>query len=697
MDSNKIKDMAIRHVEKVVLGIFVCVSGFLVYQAMQLPDFTKQPTRLRDDANRVKNEVDDDHTDEIIPLRELSNFDILTRTKKTLEAVDPVPTYDLAEWQEIPRNDAFKRRDPQLYAPLALKMSGVIGTMAIRSKDGQYELAELEPADPVVVVEEKKTRPKRKPRRSRRGGDPSMEGMGMEGMGMEDMGLGGEMAGMMDGAEGGMMDMMGGMTPAGPPVRRLDPQDNMSIYQVPASLSDFKTGAPMKAAPMVARFIAGTAVIPHKAIYNAFRTALADSTNYRPQDRDTPKYWNFQVQRADVTDRPVDQIAEGDWVVRKDRVFHTQVAAVVWAGTAPELVPSDYRDDLLTMWIPPMLLDDYSNFVLHPMIPMISKLELELQNKPILETVNPFERINEDGTFKGIDINRTDVNLNATTGNPMMPGMRDMEGMATSSSPYGFAGVEANPVEHKLIRFYDFDYSFDKDSPKPGRKYVYRIRVSVKDPNFPDNPLLQPLAKTLHPESYERVSALQAKAEKDYAPVRARGGRDPISKFRQFERWTPWSEPSDPVSLPTENTVLAGPVVPAAVKTMKWQGRNVPFAKNEPTGKMVVSKFDTALKTRVPMQIEATEGTVLSKTADSADVIDPLTLEIKKLPKAKITNRTTVIALEGGNPLQIVTNDEMKEPGQYLLFKDNGELDVSDEIDDMQQYRIYSFAEERGE
>ncbi|MFG0261375.1 MAG: hypothetical protein ACF788_03195, partial [Novipirellula sp. JB048] len=634
MDSNKIKELAIRHVEKVVLGIFACVSALLVYQALQLPDFTKQPNRLRDDAIRVKNEVDDDHTDEIVSQREQTNFDILTRTKKTLEAVNPAPAYELAEWQEIPRNDSFKRRDPQLYAPLALKMRGVIGTMAIRSKDGEYELAALEPADPVEVVEEKRPRPRRRTRRgNRRGGQMEGMDMGMEmEMGMEGMPGGGPMGEMPGGPESGMMEMMGGMPMAGPPVRTLDPQDNMSIYQVPASLSDFKTGAPMKAAPMVARFIAGTAVIPHKAIYDAFRNALADSANYRPQDRDTPKYWNFQVQRADVTDRPVDQIAEGDWITRKDRVFHTQVAAIVWAGTAPELVPADYRDDLLTMWIPPMLLDDYSDFVLHPMIPMISKRELELQNQPTLETVNPFERIGEDGTFQGIDINRTDVNLNAAPGNPMMPGMAGMggrEGMASAASPYGFSGVEANPAEHKLIRFYDFDYSFDKDSPKPGRKYVYRIRVSVKDPNFPDNPLLQPLAKTLHPESYERVSALQAKAEQDYAPVRARGGRDPISKFRQFERWTPWSEPSEPVSLPTENTVLAGPVVPAAVKTMKLRGRDVPYAKNEPTGKMVISKFDNTLKTRVPMQIDATEGTVLSKTAESTDVIDPLTRQIK--------------------------------------------------------------------
>ncbi len=516
--------------------------------------------------------------------------------------------------------------------------------------------------------------------------EEDMSGM----MGMEE-----DMSGMMGMEMGGMMGgMMGGESSmAIAAVRRLDAKNNHSIYTVPSTLTDFQTGGVMKPAPMVARFIAGGAALPHKAIYQSFKKSLSDSTNYRPEDRDTPKYWNFQVQRADVTDRSVDQLADGDWINRGDRVWHTKIAAILWAGTAPELVPVDYRDDLLTMWIPPMLLDDYSGFALHPMIPMLTKAEIEILKTPEVKVFDPTDVLGEDGDMSGIDIKRTDVNLNAT-------GM-DGSMMDTASqmmmSPYGFAGIEADPVDYKLIRFFDFDYSFDKNSPKVGRKYVYRVRVSVKDPNFPDSPLLQPLAKTLHPEAYARVSELQAQAEKAYEPIRKKGGRDPISKFRQFERWTPWSEPSAPVSLPTENTVLAGPVVPAAIKVFNYRNRAVPYAKNEPTAKMVVSKFDAALKTRVPMQIDATEGTVLSKTAEFTDVIDPLTLEIKKLPDAKISNRTTVIAIDGGNPLSIATGDDLKEPGNILLFKDNGELDVSSEVDDLQRYRIYSFADEKGE
>ncbi|GAA4453341.1 hypothetical protein [Novipirellula rosea] len=689
MDSNKIKDLAIKHVEKVILAIFAVVSAFLVYQAMQLPEFTQEPTRLRDDATRVKNEVDDDHTDAIIPEREALAIDIVERTKRTIKPVDIKVGYaQIAPWIEVERNDSFKRRDPELFAPLKLQMKSVIGTMAVRSKDGEYELAKLEPADP-IVVEEKKERPRRSSRRGRgMAGDEGMYGEDMSGM----MGMDEDMSGMMGMEMSGMMGPEGSM--AGAAVRRLDPKNKFSLYSVPATLTDFKTGGVMKPVPTVARFIAGTAALPHKAIYESFSKSLADSSNYRPEDRDTPKYWNFQVQRADVTDKSVDQLAEGDWVDRKDREFHMKSAAILWAGTAPELVPFDYRDDLLTMWIPPMLMEDYSSFALHPMIPMLTKLEIKALEKPETIVEDPWKRMGEGGIFEGIDIKRTDVNLNEVG----REGGMMMESGYQTNSPFGFAGVEEDPSNYKLIRFFDFDYSsFDNLSPKPGRKYVYRVRVSVKDPNFPDNPLLQPAAKTLHPDAYDRVSELQAKAEKKYAPERAKGTRKSISEFRDFERWTPWSEPSAPVSLPTENTVLAGPVVPPSIKMLNFKNRSIPYAKSEPTVKMVVSKFDAALRTRVPMQIEATEGTVLSKTAESTDVIDPLTLEIKKLPNAKISNRSTVIAIDGGNPLAIVSSDDLKEPGNVLIFKDNGELDVSNEVDDLQPYRIYSFADEKGE
>ena len=57
--------------------------------------------------------------------------------------------------------------------------------------------------------------------------------------------------------------------------------------------------------PAVGWFIAGSAVVPHRELYEAYKQALQDADQYDPR-RDTPFYYDLQVQRADVTDnRPI--------------------------------------------------------------------------------------------------------------------------------------------------------------------------------------------------------------------------------------------------------------------------------------------------------------------------------------------------------------------------------------------------------
>ena len=55
--------------------------------------------------------------------------------------------------------------------------------------------------------------------------------------------------------------------------------------------------------------------------------------------------------------------------------------------------------------------------------------------------------------------------------------------MGMGMAMMGRGGMEPNPVDYKLIRFYDF--AGFKGSPQFGRKYAYRIRYAVNDPNFP--------------------------------------------------------------------------------------------------------------------------------------------------------------------------------------------------------------------
>jgi len=257
-----------------------------------------------------------------------------------------------------------------------------------------------------------------------------------------------------------------------------------------------------------------------------------------------------------------------------------------------------------------------------------------------------------------------------------------MEGgmmMGMGMAMMGRGALEADPVDYKLIRFYDF--AGFKNSPQFGRKYVYRVRYAVNDPNFPFAETLQPKVSSLAPDVATRVQDLMSSALKD--------GK------RKFRRWSDWSEATDPVSLPTLEQYFAGPIERGAISTWKVAGKDVEYARDAPKAKILASQYDLKTGARVPMQIDVTEGSVLSKKMESVDVVDPITLTVKKMPDAELISGTTVVDLEGGSPLAIT--EELSSPGMMLLFDQSGQLTVTDEVSDQQMFRTFTYAEERGE
>ena len=116
-----------------------------------------------------------------------------------------------------------------------------------------------------------------------------------------------------------------------------------------------------------------------------------------------------------------------------------------------------------------------------------------------------------------------------------------------------------------------------------------------------------------------------------------------------------------------------------------------------PKAEVVAESFDLKLQVFVPTLIEATEGTVLSKKVETADVIDPITLEVKKTGEKTVSSSATIIDVEGGLPLDIVEDDpDMTEPGMFLMIDSMGNLKLRDEAQEQHLYRIKSFAEDRG-
>ena len=674
MDADKIKNFFLNHCEKMILTLVILGSGYLIYAGSQKPNFldTKQPEQLANSANTVKSDIDLNHNDAIIPDRQ-PTFDIVGRTAELDTAVDPLD-YSLPKtWTGKSPNSIVRRLDPKLLPPESLVVQSVVTSIAIRgsrTETDAYALAALENADPVEKVE----KPKRRERRSR-GRNQGEEMM------MEDMMGGGEEMSMM---EDMMMDMGGtGDTEGSGPERKFNSEKDLGMRPT-ATLDNANPK------PAVGWFIAGSAVVPHRELYEAYKQALQDADQYDPR-RDTPFYYDLQVERADVTDKPADQLVEEDWVKVWDRTLYTKLAAYNWSGFAPEIVPNDYRDEALTMWIPPVLLDDYRSIAQHPLIPEMSQAAIKREQGNVVEDeevkefsmemdddtelVAPGQRATggmggEGGMGMGMDMDM-DMDMGAGMEGGMMMGM----GMAMM----GRGALEADPVDYKLIRFYDF--AGFKNSPQFGRKYVYRVRYAVNDPNFPFAETLQPKVSSMAPDVATRVQELMASALKD--------GK------RTFRRWSDWSTATQPIGLPSLEQYFAGPVERGSISTWKVAGKDVEYARDEPKAKILASQYDLKTGARIPMQIEATEGTVLSQKAETTDVVDPITLTVKKMTDAELVSSTTIVDLEGGTPLAITK--DLTAPGMMLLFDQSGELTVADEVTDQHMFRTYTYAEERGE
>ncbi|MDV6031302.1 MAG: hypothetical protein F9B45_14610 [Phycisphaera sp. RhM] len=710
MDADKLKDFAVYNFEKLIVAIVVLLSAFLVYSGLGQPIITEKhdPERLAQSATEVKRQVDDDHTDAIVNDEENPRepkFDIALEQSKFLQPIksslyQPDP-WDLSKASK----EKVRRKDPVLAKPAAVRTTGVIASLAYRSQDGTYALADLEPADEVEVVEVK---PKRS-RRSRRqnsmdmmmgGGEGDMDMMDMDMMGM---GMDMEMS----------MDMMGmdAMSTAGAsgPIRKLAADKNLGTTA--KSTKHLTSGADQPPVPGIGLFIAGTAVIPHKQLIDAYQEALSYAAEYDPVKRDLPRYVAYQVQRADVTNKSVDQLTDADWILRDSNDTTIWNAANYWSGFAPELVPDDYRIPGVTMWVPPVLLDPYASFANHPLIPLKTKRALlaeQMEKEAAAELANAgpvdmgqFEidiaggqtRSYGGGMDEGYDM---DMGMDMDMEMDDDMGMGYGGGMGSGRSANEGKPAEENPVDYKLLRFYDFAYiqgktykvggkvvGMDPRAPRMNRQYVYRVRFAVNDPNFPKSPELQPKSRNLDPEAYKRYVTLSAEAEQ--------------TQKRNYKRWSEWSDPSAPTSLPPVDRVAFGSVKPYKPRVVNAGNRRIEIESDPPKAEVVASSFDPRLGVFVPARMEATEGTVLSTEVESAEVVDPITLEVKKTSEPKvIKSSATVIDVEGGAPLEIVDDETIIEPGMFLMVDSDGKLKVRDATEEQRVYRIQSFAEERG-
>lgn len=247
------------------------------------------------------------------------------------------------------------------------------------------------------------------------------------------------------------------------------------------------------------------------------------------------------------------------------------------------------------------------------------------------------------------------------------------------------AAPPAPDVDYLLVRFFDF-------TATPGKKYRYRVRVLLEDPNRPQVEALAPRERALDEEVIKRLGDVAKEEEKQ--------------NRRIFYLFTDWSEPSEVVTISLPYRTLAGQIVGVREESID-KYLSMPTA--EPSAKVMAIVWDRIRAVDVPAVLDAYRGTYLNFST-SADVIHPVTMQYKRLPAYSINTDRMLMDFEGGRVLPIQPKqkkdqvgkkkddedeeeEELLAPGEFLFMDENGNLFVRNELDDSTDFERYQTPE----
>lgn len=237
--------------------------------------------------------------------------------------------------------------------------------------------------------------------------------------------------------------------------------------------------------------------------------------------------------------------------------------------------------------------------------------------------------------------------------------------------------------EYKMVRVYDFLRFEDV-----GRSFRYRMRIAMRDPNYPENQdyygskyaataLPPPSNDELSHEVYERVSTLRRQEDK----MIAEAVEKKIYKARAM-RYTPWSEPSPPVSVAAPVEAFAGDIDPKGVATLA-----VAELHRSP-------QFPGAVMAR---EMVAKRGSLLGVPQSNMDFISPTLKVVKQAEKYTLLTGAVLVDMRGGQPLSGHSDrdDPQRIEGEAMILRPDGSLIFTSDLDDQFLYRMYTFQDDK--
>lgn len=665
---NGLKGFFFEHVEKIVLfGTLVLVLMF-IYLGTTVETYPsdKDPDALKRRIELARNNVNAPTWANVAPELEPQpiNNPIVIRTRPDdfpLAAIDP-PIQPSRQ----------KRRDPDLYPPQQLEVVAIGGAaISVLQEEEAEELAPIdekwrlqqeEASRPIVPVEEPDDRKKKK-RRTQRDDDLL-----------------------------GNVSPRGSTGPAGARMLTDDEREELQKLGVRPTST---------AIPVSRNIVALKAVIPFKKQMAEYLDALAGNPSYFSPERDMPKYVFFYVERADVTENPDADPATLQWQLlsTKNAQLLPYVEGAQWDPIPEELIDPAAVDSLTTLPVPPALLVDLKQLAGHSEIDWAATIEREAAeearnadpNRPIAtdpEGPEGPELPSIDGPDSGRPGTTPTVRPGVRPGGPVRPAapMGREGGRAPVRNPYARVGraggsdlTSAQQVTYKMLRFIDFDV-------ERGRKYRYRVRLMLEDPNHPMPSVggpnngrgegnmagNDPLPASLNKDVEQRLRELRKQEEK--------------TGKRIWYRNTDWSEPSPVVTVPEPMTVAVGTVTPARKLTVP--GTVTEVEMSEPEAKAMVVQWDDYFAVNVAAEHDVSRGSYMNFVKEG-EALHPIKLEFVKLKDYQFATGATVVDLRGGEKLPGPKEYPLTAPSRLALIDEHGQLIVQNEADDLAIWHRY--------
>jgi len=222
------------------------------------------------------------------------------------------------------------------------------------------------------------------------------------------------------------------------------------------------------------------------------------------------------------------------------------------------------------------------------------------------------------------------------------------------------------------------------------KKYRYRVRLFLHDPNHPALGITPPSAASLHGEVQKRLKQLDEADAKRSTPGQP---------WRTAWVMSPWSEPSPIAELPSPARVFAVKVTPRPPQKVVVGGKQVDVPIVDPTADAYTVVFDGRKIADVPAENEKiTRGSVLNFEVKETHVIHPVTKESIKLEKYNVATDLVVADLMGGEKLPIVDTKSMTQNftalGEMLVVDSQGNLHVQNEAQDIEMIRRFTVVKE---